>query len=116
MKYIISENKVTKVIQKYFDNLITKSEFSWVDKIDITPGTTEEDGWKDSNIFPKYTYTVYFKTNIANDLTRLKLSDKIGYAHMMFFPLDDKGNPNVFFAMKSVKPDGSTDSFPNIKW
>ena len=53
MRYIITENKVTKVIQRYFDNLISKPEFDWVDKIEIIPGTTEENGWSVSEVKPK---------------------------------------------------------------
>jgi hypothetical protein len=114
MKYIITENKVTKVIQKYFDNLISKPEFDWVDKIKIIPGTTEEDGWSNSNIFPKYTYVVYFK-NVPTLISQSKLSEKIGYAHMMFFPLDDKGNGTVYYNTHSVNADGKIDSFPSFK-
>ena len=114
MKYIITENKVTKVIQKYFDNLISNLEFSWADKIEVIPGTTEEDGWLGSDVKPKYTYVVYFKT-VPNPVTQLKLHEKIGYAHMMFFPLDDNGKGTTYFSSRSVKPDGSIDSFPSFK-
>jgi len=114
MRYIITENKVTKVIQRYFDNLISKPEFDWVDKIEIIPGTTEEDGWSNSNVFPKYTYVVYFK-NVPTLTSQSKLSEKIGYAHMMFFPLDDKGNGTAYFSTHSVNADGKIDSFPSFK-
>ena len=114
MRYIITENKVTKVIQRYFDNLISKPEFDWVDKIEIIPGTTKEDGWSNSNVFPKYTYVVYFK-NVPTLTSQSKLSEKIGYAHMMFFPLDDKGNGTAYFSTHSVNADGKIDSFPSFK-
>ena len=114
MRYIITENKITKVIQRYFDNLISKPEFDWVDKIEIIPGTTKEDGWSNSNVFPKYTYVVYFK-NVPTLTSQSKLSEKIGYAHMMFFPLDDKGNGTAYFSTHSVNADGKIDSFPSFK-
>ena len=114
MRYIITENKITKVIQRYFDNLISKPEFDWVDKIEIIPGTTEKDGWSNSNVFPKYTYVVYFK-NVPTLTSQSKLSEKIGYAHMMFFPLDDKGNGTAYFSTHSVNADGKIDSFPSFK-
>jgi len=114
MKYIITENKVTKVIQRYFDNLISKPEFSWVDKIGVIPGTTEEDGWSSSDIFPKYTYVVHFK-NVPTLTSQSKLSEKINDAHMMFFPLDDKGNGTVYYSTRSVNADGKIDSFPSFK-
>ena len=114
MRYIITENKVTKVIQRYFDNLISKPEFSWVDKIEIIPGTTEKDGWSNSNVFPKYTYVVYFK-NVPPLMSQSKLQEKIGYAHIMFFPLDNKNNGTVYFSTHSVNADGKKDSFPSFK-
>ena len=114
MRYIITENKVTKVIQRYFDNLISKPEFDWVDKIEIIPGTTEENGWSVSEVKPKNTYVVYFKS-VPTLTSQSKLSEKIGYAHMMFFPLDDKGNGTVYFSTYSVNADGKTDSFPSFK-
>ena len=114
MKYIITESKVIEVIQRYFDNLISKPEFSWVDKIEIIPGTTEKDGWSNSNVFPKYTYVVYFK-NVPTLMSQSKLQEKIGYAHIMFFPLDNKNNGTVYFSIHSVNADGKKDSFPSFK-
>ena len=44
-----------------------------------------------------------------------KLQEKIGYAHIMFFPLDNKNNGTVYFSTHSVNADGKKDSFPSFK-
>ena len=48
-------------------------------------------------------------------MSQSKLQEKIGYAHIMFFPLDNKNNGTVYFSTHSVNADGKKDSFPSFK-
>lgn len=115
MKFLITENKITKVIQKYINLITNDPEFNWVDKIVIELGTTEGIGWKSSDVFPLYTYKVYFKEDNPDYESQSKLWDDISSAHKLFFQSDNEGNPVAYFTTSSIKPDGSTDSFPSFQ-
>jgi hypothetical protein len=112
MKFLITENKITKVIQKYISFITNVPEFNWVDKIVIELGSVEGIG---SDIFPLYTYKVYFKEDNPDYELQLKLWDDISSTHKLFFQSDSEGNPVAYFTTYSIKPDGSTDSLPSFK-
>ena len=112
MKFLITENKITKVIQKYISFITNDPEFNWVDKIVIELGSVEGIG---SDIFPLYTYKVYFKEDNPDYESQLKLWHVISSAHKLLFQLDNEGNPVAYFTTSSIKPDGSTDSLPSYQ-
>jgi len=106
MKYIISENKVTNVIKKYLKNLISLPEFSWVDDIDVK---------SDGNSFPFYTYVVHFNDENPDSNSVYNLSDKIGFAHRMVFPIPEDNGPSVMWLLYAKTPDGDTKFYPKPK-
>lgn len=112
MKFIITESKLTNVIETYLNNLIKSNKFDWVDKIDINLDSTLNSGWKED--YPLYNYTIYFKdVEIPSYDAQSNLFDNISFSQKFIFGgLGTK----AYFTTKSVLPDGKISSFPYFKF
>jgi hypothetical protein len=110
VKRVISENdsmteKKYKTYSKHLNEL-TK-EFDWVSKIDVKlSSTADAGGWRGEESKPLLIVSVYFKNyQKIRMTTQFELFDEISFIHDMFFP-------HTYFSVKSVFPNGKTDSFP----
>lgn len=113
MKFIITENKIVKVLEKTFNNIIKSEEYDWVDSIDIKVGSTADTGWNLDDAKPIYSYVVNFKdNNIPDYKIQSKLFDTISMYHKLMFPHIGDNKPTAYFSTSSKLPDGSETSFP----
>jgi hypothetical protein len=125
----ISENtneSVPKDIEKRYKtyskllNELTE-KFDWVSKIDVKLSSTEAaGGWRNEDSKPLVKVSVYFKNyQKIRMTTQFELFDEINFIHDMFFPhltgdpLIYSDNVTAYFSVKSVFPNGKTDSFPS---
>lgn len=113
MKFIITENKIVKVLEKTFNNIIKSEEYDWVDSIDIKVGSTSDIGWNLDDDKPVYSYVVNLKdSDIPDYEIQSKLFDTISMYHKLLFPHTEGNNPSAYFNTSSKLPDGSETSFP----
>jgi len=138
MKIIITENQLKTVVFKNINesasndiekryktyskllNELTET-FDWVSKIDVKISSTEAaGGWRNEDSKPLLKVSVYFKNYQKIQMTtQFELFDEISFIHDMFFP-HLTGDPHIYsdnvtayFSVKSVFPNGKTDSFPS---
>jgi hypothetical protein len=113
MKFIITENKIVKVLEKTFNNIIKSEEYDWVDSIDIKVGSTSDIGWNLDNDKPVYSYVVNLKdSDIPDYKIQSKLFDTISMYHKLMFPHIEGNKSTAYFSTSSKLPDGSETSFP----
>ena len=138
MKVIITENQLKTVVFKNINESAPKDiekryktyskllnelteTFDWVSKIDVKLSSTEAaGGWRDEESKPLLIVLVYFKNyQKIRMMTQFELFDEISFIHDMFFPqltgdpLIYSDNVTAYFSVKSVFPNGKTDSFPS---
>ena len=138
MKVIITESQLKTVVFKNINesasndiekryktyskllNELTET-FDWVSKIDVKISSTEAaGGWRNEDSKPLLKVSVYFKNyQKIRMTTQFELFDEISFIHNMFFP-HLTGDPHIYsdnvtayFSVKSVFPNGKTDSFPS---
>jgi hypothetical protein len=123
IKMVISENdSMTEKKYKTYSKLLNKltEKFDWVSKIDVKlSSTAEAGGWRNEESKPLLIVSVYFKNyQKIRMITQFELFDEISFIHDMFFP-HLTGDPSIYsdnvttyFSVKSVFPNGKTDSFP----
>jgi len=138
MKIIITENQLKTVVFKNINesasndiekryktyskllNELTET-FDWVSKIDVKISSTEAaGGWRNEDSKPLLKVSVYFKNyQKIRMTTQFELFDEISFIHDMFFP-HLTGDPHIYsdnvtayFSVKSVFPNGKTDTFPS---
>jgi hypothetical protein len=120
-----TSNDIEKIYKTYSKHLneLTK-EFDWVSKIDVKlSSTADAGGWRDEESKPLLKVSVYFKNyQKIRMTTQFELFDEISFIHDMFFPhltgdphiySDHSDNVTTYFSVKSVFPNGKTDSFPS---
>ena len=138
MKVIITENQLKTVVFKNINESAPKDiekryktyskllnelteTFDWVSKIDVKISSTEAaGGWRNEDSKPLLKVSVYFKNyQKIRMTTQFDLFDEISFIHDMFFP-HLTGDPHIYsdnvtayFSVKSVFPNGKTDSFPS---
>lgn len=114
MKFLITENKILKVLQKTFDNTIKSEEFNWVDGIDIESLSTIDVGWNED--VPYFNYKICLKNNTIPDYdSQFKLFDIISMYHKLMFPHNEKDKPTAYFSTSTKLPKGTELSFPVFK-
>jgi hypothetical protein len=138
MKVIITENQLKTVVFKNINESAPKDiekryktyskilnelteEFDWVSKIEVKLSSTEAaGGWRNEDSKPLLKILVYFKNyQKIRMTTQFELFDEINFIHDMFFPhltgdpLIYSDNVTAYFSVKSVFPNGKTDSFPS---
>jgi hypothetical protein len=123
VKRVISENNsMTEKKYKTYSKLLNKltEKFDWVSKIDVKlSSTADAGGWRGEESKPLLIVSVYFKNyQKIRMVTQFELFDEISFIHDMFFP-HLTGDPRIYsdnvtayFSVKSVFPNGKTDSFP----
>jgi hypothetical protein len=123
VKRVISENdSMTEKKYKTYSKLLNKltEKFDWVSKIDVKlSSTADAGGWRGEESKPLLIVSVYFKNyQKIRMMTQFELFDEISFIHDMFFP-HLTGDPRIYsdnvtayFSVKSVFPNGKTDSFP----
>jgi len=123
VKRVISENdSMTEKKYKTYSKLLNKltEKFDWVSKIDVKlSSTSDAGGWRGEESKPLLIVSVYFKNyQKIRMVTQFELFDEISFIHDMFFP-HLTGDPRIYsdnvtayFSVKSVFPNGKTDSFP----
>jgi len=123
VKRVISENdSMTEKKYKTYSKLLNKltEKFDWVSKIDVKlSSTADAGGWRGEESKPLLIVSVYFKNyQKIRMVTQFELFDEISFIHDMFFP-HLTGDPRIYsdnvtayFSVKSVFPNGKTDSFP----
>jgi hypothetical protein len=121
---IIKESTSNDIEKKYktYSKLLNKltETFDWVSKIDVKlSSTAEAGGWRNEESKPLLIVSVYFKNyQKIRMTTQFELFDEISFIHDMFFPqltgdpLIYSDNVTTYFSVKSVFPNGKTDSFP----
>jgi len=123
IKMVISENNsMTEKKYKTYSKLLNKltENFDWVSKIDVKlSSTADAGGWRGEESKPLLIVSVYFKNyQKIRMTTQFELFDEISFIHDMFFPHltgDPRrysDNVTAYFSVKSVFPNGKTDSFP----
>jgi len=123
VKRVISENNsMTEKKYKTYSKLLNKltEKFDWVSKIDVKlSSTADAGGWRGEESKPLLIVSVYFKNyQKIRMVTQFELFDEISFIHDMFFPhltgdpLIYSDNVTAYFSVKSVFPNGKTDSFP----
>jgi hypothetical protein len=124
VKRVIREND-SMIEKKYktYSKLLNKltEKFDWVSKIDVKlSSTAEAGGWRGEESKPLLKVSVYFKNyQKIRMTTQFELFDEISFIHDMFFPhltgdpLIYSDNVTAYFSVKSVFPNGKTDSFPS---
>jgi hypothetical protein len=123
IKMVISENNsMTEKKYKTYSKLLNKltENFDWVSKIDVKlSSTADAGGWRGEESKPLLIVSVYFKNyQKIRMMTQFELFDEISFIHDMFFPhltgdpLIYSDNVTAYFSVKSVFPNGKTDSFP----
>jgi len=126
VKRVISENdSMTEKKYKTYSKLLNKltEKFDWVSKIDVKlSSTADAGGWRGEESKPLLIVSVYFKNyQKIRMMTQFELFDEISFIHDMFFPhltgdpriySDNSDNVTAYFSVKSVFPNGKTDSFP----
>lgn len=124
VKRVISENdSMTEKKYKTYSKLLNKltEKFDWVSKIDVKlSSTADAGGWRGEESKPLLIVSVYFKNyQKIRMVTQFELFDEISFIHDMFFPqvtgdpLIYSDNVTAYFSVKSVFPNGKTDSFPS---
>jgi len=127
VKRVISENdSMTEKKYKTYSKLLNKltETFDWVSKIDVKlSSTADAGGWRGEESKPLLIVSVYFKNyQKIRMMTQFELFDEISFIHDMFFPhltgdplrySDNSDNVTAYFSVKSVFPNGKTDSFPS---
>jgi len=114
-----ASNDIEKIYKTYSKHLNELTEtFDWVSKIDVKlSSTAESGGWKNEQSKPLLKISVYFKNyQKIRMTTQFELFDEISFIHDMFFPQDHliySDNVTAYFSVKSVFPNGKTDSFPS---
>ena len=123
IRRVISENdSMTEKKYKTYSKLLNKltEKFDWVSKIDVKlSSTADAGGWRGEESKPLLIVSVYFKNyQKIRIMTQFELFDEISFIHDMFFP-HLTGDPRIYsdnvtayFSVKSVFPNGKTDSFP----
>jgi hypothetical protein len=123
IRRVISENdSMTEKKYKTYSKLLNKltEKFDWVSKIDVKlSSTADAGGWRGEESKPLLIVSVYFKNyQKIRMTTQFELFDEISFIHDMFFP-HLTGDPRIYsdnvtayFSVKSVFPNGKTDSFP----
>jgi hypothetical protein len=123
IRRVISENdSMTEKKYKTYSKLLNKltEKFDWVSKIDVKlSSTADAGGWRGEESKPLLIVSVYFKNyQKIRMVTQFELFDEISFIHDMFFP-HLTGDPRIYsdnvtayFSVKSVFPNGKTDSFP----
>ena len=122
---IIKESASSDIEKRYktYSKLLNEltEEFDWVSKIDVKiSSTADAGGWKNEDSKPLLIVLVYFKNyQKIRMMTQFELFDEISFIHDMFFP-HLTGDPRIYsdnvtayFSVKSVFPNGKTDSFPS---
>jgi hypothetical protein len=123
VKMVISENdSMTEKKYKTYSKLLNKltEKFDWVSKIDVKlSSTADAGGWRGEESKPLLIVSVYFKNyQKIRMMTQFELFDEISFIHDMFFPhltgdpRINSDNVTAYFSVKSVFPNGKTDSFP----
>jgi hypothetical protein len=123
VKRVIRENdSMTEKKYKTYSKLLNKltEKFDWVSKIDVKlSSTADAGGWRGEDSKPLLIVSVYFKNYQKIQMTtQFELFDEISFIHDMFFPhltgdpLIYSDNVTAYFSVKSVFPNGKTDSFP----
>jgi hypothetical protein len=123
VKRVISENNsMTEKKYKTYSKLLNKltEKFDWVSKIDVKlSSTADAGGWRGEESKPLLIVSVYFKNyQKIRMMTQFELFDEISFIHDMFFPhltgdpRINSDNVTAYFSVKSVFPNGKTDSFP----
>jgi hypothetical protein len=124
VKRVIRENdSMTEKKYKTYSKLLNKltEKFDWVSKIDVKlSSTADAGGWRGEESKPLLIVSVYFKNyQKIRMVTQFELFDEISFIHDMFFP-HLTGDPRIYsdnvtayFSVKSVFPNGKTDSFPS---
>ena len=123
VKQVISENdSMTEKKYKTYSKLLNKltEKFDWVSKIDVKlSSTADAGGWRGEESKPLLIVSVYFKNyQKIRMMTQFELFDEISFIHDMFFPhltgdpRINSDNVTAYFSVKSVFPNGKTDSFP----
>ena len=113
MKYLITENKIVRVLEKTFNNIIKSEEYDWVDSIDIESKSTSDIGWRDKYVMPYYTYVINLKDDVVPDYNiQSKLFDSISMYHSLMFPHTENNEPRAYFSTSTRLPDGRKTSFP----
>jgi hypothetical protein len=122
---IIKESTSNDIEKKYktYSKLLNEltETFDWVSKIDVKlSSTAEAGGWRNEESKPLLKVSVYFKNyQKIRMTTQFELFDEISFIHDMFFPqltgdpLIYSDNVTAYFSVKSVFPNGKTDSFPS---
>jgi hypothetical protein len=124
VKRVISENdSMTEKKYKTYSKLLNKltEKFDWVSKIDVKlSSTADAGGWRGEESKPLLIVSVYFKNyQKIRMMTQFELFDEISFIHDMFFPhltgdpRINSDNVTAYFSVKSVSPNGKTDSFPS---
>ena len=121
---IIKESTSNDIEKRYktYSKLLNEltETFDWVSKIDVKlSSTAEAGGWRNEESKPLLKVSVYFKNyQKIRMTTQFELFDEISFIHDMFFPhltgdpLTYSDNVTAYFSVKSVFPNGKTDSFP----
>jgi hypothetical protein len=122
---IIKESTSNDIEKRYktYSKLLNEltETFDWVSKIDVKlSSTAEAGGWRNEESKPLLKVSVYFKNyQKIRMTTQFELFDEISFIHDMFFP-QVTGDPSIYsdnvttyFSVKSVFPNGKTDSFPS---
>jgi hypothetical protein len=125
---IIKESASNDIEKRYktYSKLLNEltETFDWVSKIDVKISSTEAaGGWRNEDSKPLLKVSVYFKNyQKIRMTTQFELFDEISFIHDMFFPhltgdphiySDHSDNVTAYFSVKSVFPNGKTDSFPS---
>ena len=109
MKFVLTESKITRYVEKFFGNKIKSEKFNWVDKVEVELSATSFAGWKED--FPLYTYIVYFKDFIPPSYeSQSELFDEISSFHSLIYGANSENRG--FFSTKGVLTNGRNVGFP----
>jgi hypothetical protein len=99
MKILITESQFKNILDEYFNRIIKKPEYDFVDHIEVIEGTTKRGNWRNEHIVPYYEYVVYVNDNPLVSRALSDLYDKIGDTHAILFPANENGSPRAYYSI-----------------
>jgi hypothetical protein len=98
MKILITESQFKNILDEYFNRIIKKPEFNFVDRIEVIEGTTKRAKWTNTYETPFYEYIVYVH---RYDDRLEELYEIIGDTHKILFPPDNEGNTRAYYTINT---------------
>lgn len=99
MKILITESQFKNILDEYFNRIIKKPEYDFVDHIEVIEGTTKRGNWRNEHIVPYYEYVVYVNDNPLVSRALSDLYDKIGDTHAILFPAKEDDSPRAYYSI-----------------